>query len=52
MPESHQPWTDKEDQILLALKAARKPVPVIAKQLKRTEQSVINRTGMLKRRAE
>jgi hypothetical protein len=52
MPERYQPWTDKEDQRLLALKAAEKPVAVIAKELKRTEESVINRTGTLKRRVE
>lgn len=35
-----QPWTDEEDLRLLALKAGRKPVAVIAKQLNRTEQSI------------
>jgi hypothetical protein len=50
MPNPHEPWTDKEDHLLHAMKAAGKRVPVIAKELKRTEQSVISRTAILKQR--
>ena len=52
MQKSYQPWTDVEDQRLLALKAAQETVAVIAKELKRTNESIINRTATLKRRAE
>lgn len=50
VPQAYEPWTDKEDYLLLTLKGAGKPVSVIAKQLERTEQSIVSRTAILKRR--
>jgi hypothetical protein len=50
MPNPHEPWTGEEDYLLHAMKAAAKGAPVIAKELKRTEQSIISRTAILKQR--
>lgn len=45
-------WTDEEDQRLLALKAAGKAIPVIAKQFPRTEAAVWGRWLLLRKRAQ
>jgi hypothetical protein len=53
MPKTfNQVWTEEDDRRLLASKTAHKVVAVIAKELQRTEQSVISRTAILKRRGE
>lgn len=46
----NQKWTIDEDNRLLELKLANKHWAVIAKQLNRTETSVISRFGVLKHR--
>jgi hypothetical protein len=45
-------WTDEEDQRLLALRATRKPIPLIAKKLQRTETAVWDRLLILKNRSK
>jgi hypothetical protein len=45
-------WTDEEDQRLLALRAIRKPIPLIAKKLQRTETAVWDRLLILKNRSK
>ncbi len=44
----NQPWIEKDDYLLLSSKAADKSVPVIAKELRCTEESIINRTAILR----
>jgi hypothetical protein len=51
MTDQSRKWTDDEDRLLLAMKKAGKLVVEIAKELKRTGVSVIDRTATLKRRA-
>ena len=50
MTEVRRKWTEDEDQILLTMRAAGKRPIVIAKELRRTEASVIERTARLKRK--
>ena len=49
MTEVRRKWTEDEDQILLTMRAAGKRPIVVAKELRRTEASVIERTARLKR---
>ena len=49
--EVRRKWTEDEDQILLTMREAGKRPIVIAKELRRTEASVIERTARLKRNA-
>jgi hypothetical protein len=46
-----KPWTPEEDEHLLSLKAAGKRPAVIAKELRRTEASVLGRLSAIKKRA-
>jgi len=50
--EMPRKWTKEEDQLLLAMKAAGKAAAVIAKQLKRTEASIVSRTVILNRQKQ
>ena len=51
-PRERQTWTPEEDQRLLALKAAGRPLAVIAETLGRTRASVEARTAKLKNQAK
>jgi hypothetical protein len=50
--ETPRKWTEQEDQLLLAMKAAGKGSAVIAKVLKRTEASIVSRTAILNRQKQ
>lgn len=52
MTETPRKWTEEEDQLLLAMKAAGKGAALIAKQLKRTEAAVVSRTVILNRQKQ
>ena len=49
MTETPRKWTEEEDHLLLAMKAAGKGAAVVAKELKRTEASIVSRTAILNR---
>jgi len=50
--EAPRKWTEEEEQLLLAMKAAGKGAALIAKQLKRTEAAVVSRTVILNRQKQ
>jgi hypothetical protein len=50
--EAPRKWTEEEDRLLLAMKAAGKGAAVIAKELKRTEASIVSRTVILNRQKQ
>ena len=52
MAEAPRKWTEEEEQLLLAMKAAGKGSAVIAKVLKRTEASIVSRTVILNRQKQ
>jgi hypothetical protein len=47
---SPRKWTEEEDELLLAMKAAGKPLCVNAKKLQRTEMAVSLRMSQLTKR--